>query len=30
MTFKEFCISNKKGKSNCVIRSLCEVSKKLG
>lgn len=25
MTFKEFYISDKNGKSNCVIRSLCKI-----
>ncbi len=28
MTFKEFYISDKNGKSNCVIRSLCKVLNK--
>ena len=28
MTFKEFYISDKNGKSNCVIRSLCNVLNK--
>lgn len=28
MTFKEFYITNKNGKSNCVIRSLCKILNK--
>ena len=28
MTFKEFYISDKNGKSNCVIRSLCKILNK--
>ena len=28
MTFKEFYISDKSGKSNCVIRSLCKILNK--
>lgn len=28
MTFKEFYISDKNGKSNCVIRSLCKILSK--
>ncbi len=28
MTFKEFYVSDKNGKSNCVVRSLCKVLNK--
>ena len=28
MTFKEYYISNKDGKSNCVVRSLCKILNK--